>query len=70
MALGVFVTNPMIEPDPNSLKWTPEAKAKFKNIPFFARTQARERIEHLAREADLDTVTAEIVEQARLEFGQ
>ncbi len=60
----------MTEPDPNILKWTPEAKAKFKNIPFFVRTQARERIEHLAREADLDTVTAEIVEQARLEFGQ
>lgn len=54
----------------DALKWTPEAKAKFKNIPFFVRTQARERIEHLAREADLDTVTAELVEQARSEFGQ
>ncbi|HEY9616097.1 MAG TPA: PCP reductase family protein [Microcoleaceae cyanobacterium] len=54
----------------SGLKWTPEAKAKFKNIPFFVRTQARQRIEHLAREADLDTVTVEIVEQARVEFGQ
>lgn len=52
------------------LKWTPEAKAKFKNIPFFVRSQARERIEHLAREAEADVVTADIVEQARLEFGQ
>ncbi len=52
------------------LKWTPEAKAKFKNIPFFVRSQARERIEHLAREAAVDTVTADIVEQARVEFGQ
>ncbi|MDX2230187.1 MAG: PCP reductase family protein [Leptolyngbyaceae cyanobacterium bins.349] len=56
--------------DLGGLKWTPEAKAKLKNIPFFVRTQARERIEHLAREAELDIVTAELVEQARLEFGQ
>lgn len=54
----------------DSLNWTPEAKAKFKRIPFFVRAQARQRIEHLTREAESDTVTAEIVEQARLEFGQ
>ena len=53
-----------------ALEWTPEAKAKLKNIPFFVRTQARQRIEQLAREAQLSVVTAEIVEQARLEFGQ
>ncbi|MEQ8956982.1 MAG: PCP reductase family protein, partial [Coleofasciculus sp. C2-GNP5-27] len=41
-----------------------------KKIPYFVRTQARQRIEHLAREADLDVVTVEIVEQARVEFGQ
>jgi hypothetical protein len=52
------------------LRWTPEAKLKLKNIPFFVRSQARERIEHLAREAELDTVTAELVDQTRLEFGQ
>ncbi|MGB7441014.1 MAG: PCP reductase family protein [Coleofasciculaceae cyanobacterium] len=53
-----------------SLEWTAEAKAKLKNIPFFVRSQARRRIEQLAREAELDVVTAEIVEQARAEFGQ
>jgi Proto-chlorophyllide reductase 57 kD subunit len=52
------------------LKWTPEAKVKLKNIPFFVRAQARQRIEQLAREAELEEVTAQIVEQARLEFGQ
>lgn len=51
-------------------QWTPEAQAKFKQIPFFARAQARERIEHLARLAELDVITVELVEQARLEFGQ
>jgi hypothetical protein len=53
-----------------TLAWTPEAKAKLKNIPYFVRSQARQRIEHLAREAELDVVTVEIVEQARVEFGQ
>jgi len=56
--------------DLGELKWTSEAKAKLKNIPFFVRTQARERIEHLARQAEQDVVTADLVEQARLEFGQ
>ncbi len=54
----------------DSPRWTPEAEAKLKNIPFFVRSQARQRIEQLARVAGLDVVTAEIVEQARLEFGQ
>ncbi|UBF27048.1 PCP reductase family protein [Kovacikia minuta CCNUW1] len=54
----------------DTLRWTPEAKAKLKQIPFFVRSQARGRIEALAREAELDTVTIELVEQARSEFGQ
>ncbi|MCA1991186.1 MAG: PCP reductase family protein [Coleofasciculus sp. S288] len=54
----------------DALQWTPEAKAKLKNIPYFVRTQARKRIEQLARAAESDVVTAEIVEQARAEFGQ
>jgi len=52
------------------LKWTPEAEIKLKNVPFFARTQARKRVEQLARKAALDVVTVELLEQARLEFGQ
>ncbi len=54
----------------NPLIWTPEAKAKLKNIPFFVRAQARTRIENLARETEDQVVTADIVERARLEFGQ
>jgi hypothetical protein len=54
----------------DSLRWTPDAKTKLKNIPYFVRTQARQRVEQLAREANLDEVTVEMVEQARLEFGQ
>ncbi len=51
-------------------RWTEEAQRKLKNIPFFVRTQARQRIEELARAADSEEVTVEMVEQARLEFGQ
>ena len=29
-------------------QWLPEAKVKLKNIPYFVRTQARQRIEQLA----------------------
>ena len=54
----------------DAVRWTPEAKVKLKNIPFFVRTQARQRIEELARIAGSDEVTVEMVEQARLEFGQ
>ncbi|WP_066377654.1 MULTISPECIES: PCP reductase family protein [unclassified Anabaena] len=54
----------------DALRWTSEAKTKLKNIPFFARSQAQARIEQLARQAEKDIVTADLVEQARLEFGQ
>jgi Proto-chlorophyllide reductase 57 kD subunit len=52
------------------LTWTAEAKVKYKNIPYFVRSQARQRIEQLAQSAGSDTITAEIVEKARVEFGQ
>lgn len=54
----------------NPLQWTDEAKAKLKNIPFFVRAQAKARIEQLARAAEQEVVTVELVEQARAEFGQ
>ncbi|BAY32474.1 hypothetical protein NIES37_09430 [Tolypothrix tenuis PCC 7101] len=54
----------------DSLGWTAEAKEKLKNIPFFVRTQAKARIEQLARQAKQDVITADLVEKARLEFGQ
>jgi hypothetical protein len=52
------------------LDWTAEAELMLKNIPYFVRAQARQRIEQLARNQALDTVTADLVAQARHEFGQ
>jgi len=52
------------------LPWTAEAQAKLRNIPYFVRSQARQRIEQLARQQGAEEVAVELVEQARLEFGQ
>lgn len=54
----------------DELFWTTEAQMKLRKIPYFVRTQARQKIEDLARAARLEEVTAAIVEQARTEFGQ
>jgi hypothetical protein len=54
----------------DALRWTVEAQSKLKKIPFFARSQAKARIEQMARQAEQEVVTADLVEQARLEFGQ
>lgn len=54
----------------DDLYWTPQAQAKLKMIPFFARPQARQKIEEMARAAELEEITAEVVERARSEFGQ
>lgn len=57
--------------DPSEdLHWTPSALAMLKKIPFFVRPQATGRIQHLARTAGVEVVTTELVEQARVEFGQ
>ncbi len=54
----------------DALAWTAAAKAKLIKIPFFARAQAKARIEQLTRATGQDVVTVDIVEQARSEFGQ
>ena len=53
-----------------TLSWTTAAKEKLRNIPFFARTQARKQIEDFARSAELEEITVEVVEQARIDFGK
>jgi hypothetical protein len=59
----------MSTPDP-ALLWTPEAQAMLKLIPFFARSQARRRIEQMALETGEHRITPELVEKARQQFGQ
>nr|WP_313887504.1 PCP reductase family protein [Nodosilinea sp. LEGE 07088] len=61
------------EPAPpmvNGIPWTADAQAKLKNIPYFVRAQARKRIEDVARELAAEQVTADLVDQVRLDLGQ
>ncbi len=53
----------------DTLKWTPEAENKLRNVPFFVRAQARQRVEQLARKEASEVVTVELVNQARLKLG-
>lgn len=54
----------------DELNWTVEAEEMLKNIPYFVRSQAKQKIEKIARTSELEQVTPQIVEQVRLEFGQ
>lgn len=56
--------------DFENLPWTQDAQLKLKNIPYFVRRQARQKIEDLARSQDLEMITADLVEQARIQLGQ
>jgi hypothetical protein len=56
--------------DFEDILWTDEAKVKYKNIPYFVRSQARQKIAQIAQALGSDRITAEIVEKARVEFGQ
>ncbi|BAW97562.1 hypothetical protein NIES970_25150 [[Synechococcus] sp. NIES-970] len=52
------------------IPWTEEAKIKYKNIPFYARSQARQTIEELARTEEVEEITAELVMRAQQKFGK
>ncbi|MEM1255138.1 MAG: PCP reductase family protein [Cyanobacteria bacterium P01_H01_bin.21] len=53
----------------NPIEWTPEAKARLKEIPFFVRPAARKKIERLAQESGATQITVEVYEQAKQKFG-
>ncbi|MEN9202567.1 MAG: PCP reductase family protein [Thermostichus sp. DG_1_6_bins_120] len=52
-----------------AVRWTPEAEARLKEIPFFVRPAARKKIENFAREAGIQEITPEVYEQAKQKFG-
>jgi hypothetical protein len=53
-----------------STKWTPEAEAKLKDIPFFVRPFARKKIEKYAQDNNLSPITIEIYDQAKKMFNK
>ncbi|MFM2063073.1 MAG: hypothetical protein RLZZ507_2743 [Cyanobacteriota bacterium] len=52
------------------IKWTAEAEAKLKDIPFFVRPFARKKIETYAQENSISLITLEIYEQAKKLFNK
>jgi hypothetical protein len=69
----------MVNPDPTEFSveemlaecvWTDGALSKLQNVPYFARAQARQRIETVARREGYLEITPELVERVRLENGQ
>lgn len=55
---------------PDDIPWTEDAKNIYKNIPFYARSQARQTIEELARQEEVEEITAELVIRAQQKFGK
>ncbi len=53
-----------------SIKWTAEAEAKIKEIPFFVRPFARKKIENYAQENGKSLITLEVYEQAKQLFNK
>ena len=52
------------------IKWTAEAEAKLKDIPFFVRPFARKKIEKYAQENNFSPITIEIYDQAKKMFNK
>ncbi|MCP9455081.1 MAG: PCP reductase family protein [Nitrospira sp.] len=53
---------------PSDLVWSREAEQRLENIPDFIRPMARREIERVARERGLQTVTAQVMDEAKEKF--
>ena len=52
----------------DGMSWSSEAKERLKNIPDFIQPMARKEIERVARERGVDTVSAELMNEAKDKF--
>lgn len=50
--------------------WAPEAEAELKKVPFFVRGKARKNTEQFARDHDLDTISIDILYEAKAHYGR
>ena len=53
---------------PNGITWTREAEQRLENIPDFIRPMARKEIERVAKERGVDTITAQVMDDAKDKF--
>ncbi len=56
--------------DSDTVQWSAEAQQRLKQIPFFARPQARQQVERRAAECGIDLITPDVLERVRRELGQ
>lgn len=52
----------------NNICWTAEAEAKLKEIPFFVRPAARNKIEKFAQEQGTLEINIEVYEHVKQQF--
>ncbi|NJR32701.1 MAG: protochlorophyllide oxidoreductase [Chamaesiphon sp. CSU_1_12] len=52
----------------NNIRWTAEAEAKLKEIPFFVRPAARNKIEKFAQEQGKLEINIEVYEHVKQQF--
>lgn len=52
------------------IKWTTEAEAKVKEIPFFVRPFARKKIENYAQENGIAVIDIQVYDQAKQLFNK
>jgi light-independent protochlorophyllide reductase subunit B len=50
--------------------WAPEAEKELKKIPFFVRGKARRNTESFARERGIESITVEIMYEAKAHFSR
>jgi Proto-chlorophyllide reductase 57 kD subunit len=53
---------------PNGIAWTREAEQRLDNIPDFIRPMARKEIERVAKERGVDTITVQVMDDAKDKF--
>ncbi len=52
------------------VRWTPEAEAELKKIPFFVRGKARRNTERFAADRGIETITVETIYDAKAHFSR
>lgn len=68
-----FVTQAMLDrykAGSEELAWSPEAKQRLENIPFFIRPMAKKEIERMARDQGRSEVTVEVMDRAKTAFAK
>ena len=58
------------EPDAASTRWTPDAEAELRKIPFFVRGKARRNTERFASERGVATISVDTLYEAKAHYAR